>query len=57
MCHGARTLEGMASQWVLFHVVTNIFFIFILVLLCMPVQMTAQKISDKLKTVGYEALV
>jgi hypothetical protein len=49
MCHGARTLEDMASQWVLFHLVTNIFFIFILVLLCMPVQMTAQKISDKIK--------
>lgn len=53
--HGASTLEGMASEWVLFHVVTNIFFIFILVLLCMPVQMTAQKISDKIKTVGHEA--
>lgn len=49
MCHRAHTLEGMASQWVLFHVVTNVFFIFILVLLCMPVQMTAQKISDKIK--------
>jgi hypothetical protein len=54
MFHGAHTLEGMASQWVLFHVVTNVFFIFILVLLCMPVQMTAQKISDKIKTVGHE---
>jgi hypothetical protein len=49
MCHGARVLEGMESQWVLFHVVTNIFFIFIRVLLSMPVQMTAQKISDKIK--------
>jgi len=41
--------HGMASQWVLFHAVATIFFIFILLLLCMPVQMTAQKISDKIK--------